>query len=822
MHTIADLDGPVPHTHLAFRSDTCGGWQRIQAVISLSLLLLALAPDCVATSLSFVGTGSYNISGSSVVLRADQIENNEFGGISGTIRLELWAFSSPYPQTTFGYKLASYVVGQLSGGYYFYGVNSGSIPFSLPPPGTWSFSLQVREYVGGGGDGYVTRDYINFSSPVRVAGGAFVGDVEILGLTSWQVGGSSVSLYVEQIRNICDLGTSGSLRLDLWATTAPYTGSGPITGFRFASTALNPLTAGYVYDNINRTVTYFEPPDGTYYVTLTLAEFHNGEYLTIDYLNYGSRLVVGTVPSPPIANPATSVNATGFTATWSPVASATGYLLDVSTTSTFNSYLSGYQSRDLGNTLSRPVSGLVAGATYYYRVRAYNANGTSGNSGTIAVTLPCTYLVTTTSSGGGTTSGGGVKTCGASVAVVATPSSGFRFVNWTEAGNVVSTSATYTFAGSSDRTLVANFFDVQSPSVSISSPRTGTTYSNAQSVTIGATAADNVGVSAVEFYHGSSLAGVSTAPPYTHIWSFNLPDNGQHVWTARAYDAAGNRSTSGPVSLTVGIDVTPPTVTITNPTNGQVVTTRTITVTGTAIDPTFPSSGVVLVQVRVNGGSWSNATGTATWTRSVTLSPCQNTIEARCLDRAGNDSGIRSVTVTYPGANTAPARPANSFPPDGEVNVSLTPTLQATPFLDLDCVADTHAASRWQVLSGSTIVADSGTNVFSLTSWTVPANKLYFGSNYQWRVRYRDNRNGWSTNSIATRFTTIGPPLTGVTMGTNMVLTWPTNARGFRLQWSTNAAVGNWSNAASPVIASGKYTITNKMDKGRSFYRLRR
>ena len=148
----------------------------------LPFFLSFISLNCLGTSLSFVGSGSFNIVGNTVVLQADKILNNEFSGISGTIRLELWAFSTPYPGTTIGYKLASYSVGQLYGGYYYYNINSGSIPFTTPPPGTWYFSLQAREYVGSGSDGYVTRDYIDFASQERVAGGAYFGDVQIFGL----------------------------------------------------------------------------------------------------------------------------------------------------------------------------------------------------------------------------------------------------------------------------------------------------------------------------------------------------------------------------------------------------------------------------------------------------------------------------------------------------------------------------------------------------------------------------------------------------------------------------------------------------------------
>ncbi len=63
----------------------------------------------------------------------------------------------------------------------------------------------------------------------------------------------------------------------------------------------------------------------------------------------------------------------------------------------FSDYLSGYQNLDVANVTNRQVTGLIPTATYYYRVRAYNTNGTSGNSDTVSVTLapanPCTDSV---------------------------------------------------------------------------------------------------------------------------------------------------------------------------------------------------------------------------------------------------------------------------------------------------------------------------------------------------------------------------------------------------------------------------------------------
>jgi hypothetical protein len=59
--------------------------------------------------------------------------------------------------------------------------------------------------------------------------------------------------------------------------------------------------------------------------------------------------------------------------------------LDVSTSSTFVTYVPGYQNLDVGNVTSRNVTGLTRNTNYYYRVRAYNGNGTSPNSNVIKV-----------------------------------------------------------------------------------------------------------------------------------------------------------------------------------------------------------------------------------------------------------------------------------------------------------------------------------------------------------------------------------------------------------------------------------------------------
>src|SRR5205807_9287392 len=67
------------------------------------------------------------------------------------------------------------------------------------------------------------------------------------------------------------------------------------------------------------------------------------------------------------------------------------------------------------------------------------------------------YTITANATTGGTTSGSGSYGCGSTATVTATASSGYGFVNWTENGTVVSTSASYSFTVSANRTLLATF-----------------------------------------------------------------------------------------------------------------------------------------------------------------------------------------------------------------------------------------------------------------------------------------------------------------------------------------------------------------------------
>ena len=93
--------------------------------------------------------------------------------------------------------------------------------------------------------------------------------------------------------------------------------------------------------------------------------------------------------------------------------------------------------------------------------------------------------------------------------------------------------------------------DVTPPTVTLTSSKT--TVSTSGSITLTATAADNIGVSRVDFYRDNVLIFNDTASPYSVDVPLTEADVGTIAFTAKAYDIAGNFTTSNPVSVLVNI-----------------------------------------------------------------------------------------------------------------------------------------------------------------------------------------------------------------------------------------------------------------------------
>ncbi len=93
--------------------------------------------------------------------------------------------------------------------------------------------------------------------------------------------------------------------------------------------------------------------------------------------------------------------------------------------------------------------------------------------------------------------------------------------------------------------------DSTAPTVSLSAPAAASTVSGS-SVTVSATAADNVGVAGVQFkLDGANLGAEDTSAPYSITWNTTQVSGGSHSLTAVARDTSNNTTTSSPVAVTV-------------------------------------------------------------------------------------------------------------------------------------------------------------------------------------------------------------------------------------------------------------------------------
>jgi hypothetical protein len=162
---------------------------------------------------------------------------------------------------------------------------------------------------------------------------------------------------------------------------------------------------------------------------------------------------------------------------------------------------------------------------------------------------PAQYTVTVSASPGadGSVSGGGTFAGGSSRTVIATANSGYNFVNWTQSGSVVSTSANYTFTLTSNVTLVANFTTTQGTNTGSSSPTSGSSSPTPGSTASGggtSAAANTITVSASPSASGTVSGGGNfatgssqtvTATPNGGFSFVNWTQNGSVVSTSASY-----------------------------------------------------------------------------------------------------------------------------------------------------------------------------------------------------------------------------------------------------------------------------------------------
>lgn len=128
--------------------------------------------------------------------------------------------------------------------------------------------------------------------------------------------------------------------------------------------------------------------------------------------------------------------------------------------------------------------------------------------------------------------------------------------------------------------------DTTTPQVTLTASTANTAAGS--DVVLSSTASDNVGVTKVEFYRGTTKLSEDSTSPYSYSWNTTGVEAGTYAITAMAYDAAGNNATSNIVN-----------VTITAPANNNFTYTYNTSRTGLEMDVHAPST-VRKVQVTVS------------------------------------------------------------------------------------------------------------------------------------------------------------------------------------------------------------------------------
>jgi hypothetical protein len=181
------------------------------------------------------------------------------------------------------------------------------------------------------------------------------------------------------------------------------------------------------------------------------------------------------------------------------------------------------------------------------------------------------------------------------------------------------------------------------PTVTLTQPPNGATFTSPATVSLAATASDPDGsVAKVEFFSGATKLGEDTTAPFALNWSG--VGAGTYTLTARATDDLGFTTTSAAATITVTAGNTPPSDAITSPADGTVFSWKPmITITATAGDPDGTVTKVEFRDGTTVLGQDTTAPYSFMW-RNVPSG--SHVLTVRATDNGGAATTSNSVTIT--------------------------------------------------------------------------------------------------------------------------------------------------------------------------------
>jgi len=218
-----------------------------------------------------------------------------------------------------------------------------------------------------------------------------------------------------------------------------------------------------------------------------------------------------------------------------------------------------------------------------------------------------------------------------------------------------------TLNGTSLLRLLAPPTTNQPPTVTLTAPADGATFTAPANFTFTATAADAVGtVAKVEFFQGSTKLGEDTSAPFT--LTFTLTSQGSLTYPGRGPDNTCASADSAAVNVTVTSPNQPPTVALTSPADGTLLTApAALTLAATASDPDGAIGKVEFYQ----GTTKLGEDLTAPYDFAVTgLAVGTYAYSAQAYDLQGLSAASAPATVTVIAPNQPPTV-ALTAPADG-------------------------------------------------------------------------------------------------------------------------------------------------------------
>lgn len=186
----------------------------------------------------------------------------------------------------------------------------------------------------------------------------------------------------------------------------------------------------------------------------------------------------------------------------------------------------------------------------------------------------------------------------------------------------------------------------QAPTVSITSPAAGATYTAPATVPLTATASafNSATISSVAYYSGTTLIGSATAAPYSVSWTGVVA--GSYSLTAVATDSTGATTTSSPVGITVSPSTNP--AIVASPTSVTVAQGSTGTF-GVTLSKA-PTANVTVAVARTSGITGLSVTTGA----SLTFTPTNyNTAQNVTITADASSTGNATFTASATGYTSA-------------------------------------------------------------------------------------------------------------------------------------------------------------------------